>query len=79
MNSKELEEIIKKYLPKQSKVEIDSIDNVHFNANISSILFNEIKNKLERQKIIYRIINKFIISGEIHAISIKTNSIKIKK
>ncbi len=56
---------------KSSKVEIFTNDNNHFNAIIISELFKE-KSILERQKMVYEVIGKYISSGEIHAISFKT-------
>ncbi len=56
---------------KFSKVEIFTNDNNHFNAIIISELFKE-KSILERQKMVYEVIGKYISNGEIHAISFKT-------
>lgn len=50
---------------------IESDDNVHFNATIIADEFNEVKNRVKRQQLVYSKINEHILSGEVHAISMK--------
>ena len=54
-----------------SDIKIITSDNKHFNAIIISDIFNG-KEIIDRQKIIYDIIGKYIINGDIHALSFKT-------
>lgn len=70
MNTEEIKKIIETHLP-GSTVIINSDDNVHFNATIVSELFNG-KSKLQQQQMVNAAIQKFILSGEIHALSLKT-------
>lgn len=51
---------------------IQSDDNVHFDAIIISEQFESIKNKVKQQQLVYHVINDYIKSGEVHAISMKT-------
>jgi len=61
---------IKKFIT-DSEVKIITSDNKHFNAIIISDIFNG-KEIIDRQKTIYDIIGKYIINGDIHALSFKT-------
>ncbi len=54
-----------------SKVILNTNDGSHFEAIVISDFF-ESKNLLDRERLVYRSIGKYIISGDIHAISIKT-------
>lgn len=60
---------------KDVEIKIFTNDNKYFNAIIISDYF-ENKDLLERQKIIYKIIEKYILNKDIHAISFKTHSAK---
>lgn len=71
MNGEQLQRIIKNTL-NDSQIYIKTQDNVHFNAVIISRRFEKIGSKVKQQRLIYNIINEYIISGEIHAISMKT-------
>ena len=73
MNAEQLQYIIENAL-ENTKALIETHDNVHFNATIISQKFSSIGNKVKRQQLIYGIINHYIASGEIHAISMKTYS-----
>lgn len=52
--------------------DVQSDDNVHFSATIIAEEFNDIKSKVKRQQLVYSKINEFILSGELHALSMKT-------
>lgn len=52
--------------------DVQSDDNVHFSAIIIAEEFNDIKSKVKRQQLVYSKINEFILSGELHALSMKT-------
>ena len=56
---------------KEAEVKIITSDNKHFNAIIIADIFNN-KSLLERQQMIYDIIGKYILNGDIHALSFKT-------
>jgi len=69
-----LKEIIKTEIKNKiehSEIKIFSNDDKYFNAIIIANIF-ENKSLIDRQKIIYEIIGKYIINKEIHAISFKT-------
>ena len=71
MNAKQLQNIIESALANTEAL-IETHDNVHFNAIIISQQFNKIGSKVKRQQLIYSIIEQYIASGEVHAISMKT-------
>lgn len=73
MNSKQLKSIIEHSM-ENAKVFIETQDNVHFKAIIISPKFAKIDQRVKQHQLIYSIINEYINSGEIHAISIKTYS-----
>ncbi len=56
---------------KNADIKIFTNDNKYFNTIIISDDFND-KTLIERQKMIYDIIGKYILNKEIHAISFKT-------
>lgn len=70
MNSHKIKEIIEQQIPGAS-VTINSEDNVHFDAVVISELFNG-KSKLQQQQMVNQAIQQYILSGEIHALSLKT-------
>ena len=70
MLKNEIIKIIKENI-KESKIEISTNDNKHFNAVIISDIFLN-KTLIERQQLINTIISSHIISGKIHAFSFKT-------
>jgi len=53
---------------------IETDDTVHFDATIICDEFNNIKNPVKRQQLIFDIIGEYISLGEIHAFSMKTFS-----
>lgn len=69
MIKNEIKKTIEKKI-KDVKIEISSNDNIHFNAIIISDNF-ENKTLIERQKLIYSILEDYISSGKIHAFSFK--------
>jgi len=71
MNAEQLRCIIEDAL-ENTQALIETEDNVHFNAIIISPKFSNIGSKVQQQQLIYGIINQYITSGEIHAISMKT-------
>lgn len=70
MNSDKIKQIIEQHIPGASVI-INSEDNVHFNAVVISELFNG-KSKLQQQQLVNQAIQQYILSGEIHALSLKT-------
>ena len=66
MNPDNLQNLIKPYLESEDTINIQTEDNIHFDILIISNKFNNIK-LIDRQKMIYRILKPFIISGTIHA------------
>ncbi|GAB4224084.1 MAG: BolA/IbaG family iron-sulfur metabolism protein [Francisella sp.] len=71
MTKQELKEILESSL-KNCKADVQSDDNVHFSVTIIADDFNDIASKVKRQKLVYSKINKYILSGELHAIAMKT-------
>lgn len=70
MQSLEVKKIIQSALP-DSEVFVAGDDGVHFDAEIISASFIG-KSTLERQKIVYQILQPLIQAGQIHAFSMKT-------
>jgi len=70
MTKEQLQTIIQNSLT-NSTVVVNSDDNVHFDATISADEFNDIKSRVKRQQLVYSKINDHILSGEVHAISMK--------
>lgn len=70
MKKEELINELKKNI-KNVEIEIFTNDDKYFNATIITDEF-ENKDLLERQKIVYKIIEKYILNKSIHAISFKT-------
>lgn len=73
MTKEELKDILEDSL-KNCTANVQSDDNVHFSATIIAEEFNEIKSKVKRQQLVYSKINDYILSGELHALSMKTLS-----
>ncbi|AIT09372.1 BolA family transcriptional regulator [Candidatus Francisella endociliophora] len=71
MTKEQLKDILESSL-KNCKADIQSDDNVHFSATIVAEEFNDIKSKVKRQQLVYSKINEYILSGELHALSMKT-------
>ena len=71
ITKEKLKKNILQKLSKNSQVFVDSIDNIHFNIIVISSTFDNLS-KLEQQKHVYKIINNLIISGDIHAVEMKT-------
>lgn len=74
MIKNEIKKIIEDNI-KDATINIFSKDNMHFNATIVSDIFNN-KTLLERQKLIYSLLENLITSGKIHALSFKTYTYK---
>lgn len=71
MTKEQLKDILESSL-KNCTADVQSDDNVHFSATIVAEEFNDIKSKVKRQQLVYSKINDYIISGELHAIAMKT-------
>jgi acid stress-induced BolA-like protein IbaG/YrbA len=71
MTKEQLKEILESSLNDCSAT-VESDDNIHFSATIIAEEFNEIKSKVKRQQLVYSKINDYILSGELHAIAMKT-------
>ncbi|AJC48275.1 BolA/IbaG family iron-sulfur metabolism protein [Allofrancisella guangzhouensis] len=71
MTKEQLKEILEDSL-KNCTADVQSDDNVHFAAIIVTEEFNDIKSKVKRQQLVYSKINEYILSGELHALSMKT-------
>ena len=71
MTKEQLKKILESSLNNCSAV-VESDDNVHFSATIIAEEFNEMKSKVKRQQLVYSKINEYILSGELHALSMKT-------
>ena len=71
MTKEQLKEILESTL-KNCNADVESDDNVHFAATIVAEEFNDIKSKVKRQQLVYSKINDYILSGELHALSMKT-------
>lgn len=71
MTKEQLKKILESSLNNCSAV-VESDDSVHFSATIIAEEFNEIKSKVKRQQLVYSKINEYILSGELHALSMKT-------
>ena len=70
MTKEQLQTIITDSLT-NSTVIVTSDDNVHFDAIIKADDFNDIKSRVKRQQLVYSKINHLILSGDVHAISMK--------
>ena len=70
MNVHDIKHHIETHLPDSTAI-INSEDNVHFNAIVISELFKD-KSKLQQQQMVNAALQKYFLSGEIHALSLKT-------
>ncbi len=66
-----IHEILAKEMP-DAKIDVTG-DGHHFEAVIVSELFQG-KSLIQRQRLVYQILNPWIASGELHAISMKTHT-----
>ena len=71
MTKERLKEILESSL-KNCSAAVQSDDNIHFSAIIIAEEFNSIKSKVKRQQLVYSKVNEYILSGELHALSMKT-------
>ncbi|MBD5784495.1 BolA/IbaG family iron-sulfur metabolism protein, partial [Francisella tularensis] len=71
MTKEQLKDILENSL-KNCNADVKSDNNVHFSATISAEEFNDMPSKVKRQQLVYSKINKYILSGELHAIVMKT-------
>ncbi|MBY7734072.1 BolA family protein [Francisella philomiragia] len=71
MTKEQLKDILENSLT-NCNADIESDDNVHFSATIIADDFNDMKSKVKRQQLVYSKINEYILSGELHAIAMKT-------
>jgi acid stress-induced BolA-like protein IbaG/YrbA len=72
MRVEELKNLIEKNLP-DSIVFVESDDEVHFSAEIICPAFAG-KSRVQQQQMVYQIVNPYIQSGEVHALSLKTRA-----
>ena len=70
MNPNDITLLIQNTLP-TAHIQVTSDDNRHFQASITSPTFQG-KSRIQQHQMVYDIINPYIKSGEIHAISLKT-------
>ncbi|MDE4938198.1 BolA/IbaG family iron-sulfur metabolism protein, partial [Francisella tularensis] len=59
---------------KNCNADVQIYNNVHFSATIIDEEFNDMPSKVKRQQLLYSKINKYLLSGELHAIAMKTIS-----
>jgi acid stress-induced BolA-like protein IbaG/YrbA len=71
MRPDDLKKLIESQLA-NSVVHVASNDNVHFQAEVVCPLF-EGKSRIQQQQMVYAIVNDYIKSGEVHALSLKTS------
>ena len=71
MTKEQLKKLLESSL-ENCQATVESDDNVHFSATIIADEFNNIKSKVKRQQLVYSKVNDFILSGELHAFSMKT-------
>ncbi|ALB01991.1 BolA family transcriptional regulator [Francisella persica ATCC VR-331] len=71
MTKEQLKDILENSL-KNCTADVQSDDNVHFSATIIAEEFNDMPSKVKRQQLVYSKINKYILSGELHAIAMQT-------
>lgn len=69
MTNEEIYELLQNNLP-QAEIEVKG-DGYHFEAEIISNAFQDLS-RVKRQQLIYDILNPWITSGKLHAISLKT-------
>lgn len=74
VKSAELKDLIERELGENTKVIVNSEDNVHFSAIVISKIFIGVHNKVKRQQRIYTVLKDYISSGKLHAITMKTYS-----
>ena len=70
MRIETLKKLIEENLP-HSVASITSDDEIHFDAEVVCPAFAD-KSRVQQQQMIYQILNPYIKSGEIHALSLKT-------
>jgi len=68
MQPEAVEQLIKDGL-KEADVYVEG-DGSHFTALVVSSLFSG-KNRIQRQKIVYDTVNEHLLSGKLHALSVK--------
>jgi acid stress-induced BolA-like protein IbaG/YrbA len=71
MTKEQLKELLESTL-ENCQTSVESDDNVHFSATIIADEFNTIKSKVKRQQLVYSKVKEYILSGELHAFSMKT-------
>ncbi len=72
MRIDELKKLIEENLP-NSIASVESPDEIHFDAEVTCPDFAG-KSRVQQQQMIYQILNSYIKSGEIHALSLKTRA-----
>ncbi len=70
MKASHVESLLRAALP-HDVIQVDTRDEVHFEALIVSAIF-EGESRLSRQRKVYAILGSFIESGELHALALKT-------
>jgi acid stress-induced BolA-like protein IbaG/YrbA len=69
---KELKNLIEQNLP-DSAASVRSEDEIHFSAEVICPAFKG-KSRVQQQQMVYQIVDSYIKSGEIHALSLKTQA-----
>ena len=69
MDSNEIKQLVKKNLP-DCKVMLTG-DDSHFQIVVVSSAFID-KRPLDRHRLVYDLVNQAIVSGQLHALSVKT-------
>lgn len=72
MDAKQVEDLIKAGLP-ECEVKVTG-ENGHFDATIVGDIFDGIM-PVKKQQIVYKTVNEYITSGELHAFTMKTYTV----
>ena len=70
MNPETINKLLTDAFP-DSEISVQGDDGHHFEAKIISKLFAG-KSRVEQQRLVYAVLEPYIASGELHAISLKT-------
>jgi len=70
MRIDELKKLIEENLPHSIAI-VNSPDEIHFDAEVICPAFAG-KSRVQQQQMVYHILNPYIKSGELHALSLKT-------
>ena len=72
MEAKQVEDLIKAGLP-ECEVTVTG-ENGHFDARIVGDIFEGLS-PVKKQQVVYKTVNEYIISGELHAFTMKTYTV----